>query len=211
MILRRLSIKLLYDLKEARERLRNSSRPTSSDLPLDKTGNDPDSDEDKPLPQQDESVGADDYYSLYDEKAAKTDTEKKPLDEADVYTAFEGVDIEWANPSQLGLRLTNTKHTYYEMPCRCGHRTGKHHAPLDTNYHSCPNGAWSEGKTLLWLWVFCSHNVVVCWIASRGSELLVNVLDSAFKGWPMSDGWHAYRYYLKRLRCWAHYCARPRA
>jgi hypothetical protein len=41
-VLRRLSVKLLYDLKEARERLRqtsrNSSRPPSSDLPWDKTG-----------------------------------------------------------------------------------------------------------------------------------------------------------------------------
>ena len=41
-VLRRLSIKLLYDLKEARERLKQtsriSSRPPSSDLPWDKTG-----------------------------------------------------------------------------------------------------------------------------------------------------------------------------
>ena len=40
-VLRRLSVKLLYDLKEARERLRqtsrNSSWPPSSDLPWDKT------------------------------------------------------------------------------------------------------------------------------------------------------------------------------
>jgi len=40
-VLCRLSVKLLYDLKEARERLRqtsrNSSRPPSSDLPWDKT------------------------------------------------------------------------------------------------------------------------------------------------------------------------------
>ena len=51
-VLRRLSIKLLYDLKEARERLRqtsrNSSRPPSSDLLWDKTDS---NDEDK-LQQQ---------------------------------------------------------------------------------------------------------------------------------------------------------------
>jgi hypothetical protein len=51
-VLRRLSVKLLYDLKEARERLRetsrNSSRPPSSDLPWDKAGS---NDEDK-HPQQ---------------------------------------------------------------------------------------------------------------------------------------------------------------
>jgi len=344
--LRRLSIKLLYDLKEARERLRQnsrtSSRPPSSDLPWDKTGNDADSEEeDKPLPQQDESVGADDDQALDDEKAAKTDTKKKPHDEADAaaqnpapedgtgkrkpgkqlgapgygrsqkiaisaeqhhypttcaccdgdvpqeaavaYTAFESVDIEWADPSQPGLRLTNTKHTYYETPCRCGHRTqaaphrqishpltpdiclsewrlvgpslaalivclayrmrlsrrriqeflydwlslelsvgiinatlhesGAAVLPVENELVAAVQASgllhidetsWPEGKTLLWLWVFCSHNVVVYWIASRGSELLVNVLGSDFKGWLMSDGWHAYRYYLNRLRCWAH-------
>ena len=46
--------------------------------------------------------------------------------------------------------------------------------------------------------------MVVYWIAGRGSELLINVLGSVFQGWLMSDGWQVYRYYLKRLRCWAH-------
>jgi len=64
--------------------------------------------------------------------------------------------------------------------------------------------SWQELNTLLWLWVFCGQGVVVYWIASRGSELLINVLGSAFQGWLMSDGWQVYRYYRKRLRCWAH-------
>ncbi|HSN23612.1 MAG TPA: transposase, partial [Methylomicrobium sp.] len=64
--------------------------------------------------------------------------------------------------------------------------------------------SWRELNTLLWLWVFCGQGVVVYWIAGRGSELLVNVLGSAFQGWLMSDGWQVYRYYRKRLRCWAH-------
>jgi hypothetical protein len=64
--------------------------------------------------------------------------------------------------------------------------------------------SWRELNTLLWLWVFCGQGVVVYWIASRGSELLINVLGSAFQGCLMSDGWQVYRYYLKRLRCWAH-------
>jgi len=54
-------VKLLYDLKEARERLRqtsrNSSRPPSSDLPWDKAGS---NDEDKhPQQGQDEFAGVD--------------------------------------------------------------------------------------------------------------------------------------------------------
>ena len=64
--------------------------------------------------------------------------------------------------------------------------------------------SWRELNTLLWLWVFCGQDVVVYWIADRGSELLKNVLGSRFQGWLMSDGWQVYRYYLKRLRCWAH-------
>jgi hypothetical protein len=64
--------------------------------------------------------------------------------------------------------------------------------------------SWRELNTLLWLWVFCGQGVIVYWIAGRGSELLINVLGSAFQGWLMSDGWQVYRYYLKRLRCWAH-------
>ena len=37
------------------------------------------------------------------------------------YTAFETVDIVWADTDHPGLRLTNTKHTYYEITCTCGH------------------------------------------------------------------------------------------
>jgi len=191
--------------------------------------------------------------------------------------------LEWADPNKPGIRLTNTKHTYYETVCACGHCTQQ--APhRQVSHDSTPNiflsewrlvgpglaalivclayrmrlsrariqeflidwlgleisvgtihatlhesGAavlpveeelvaavqnsgllhvdetsWREMNTLLWLWVFCGQNVVVYWIASRGSELLINVLGSAFQGWLMSDGWQVYRYYLKRLRCWAH-------
>ncbi len=62
-VLRRLSVKLFYDLKEARERLkqtsRNSSRSPNSDLPWDKS----DSNDEDPHPQQgqDERAGVDDH------------------------------------------------------------------------------------------------------------------------------------------------------
>ena len=342
-VLRRLSVKLLYDLKEARERLRqtsrNSSRPPSSDLPWDKDGT---NDEEQHQQQgQDDFVGEDDH-ALGTEEASQSDPEEKAQDEANgtqqtqemkdgtsdrrkagkqpgapgygreqklaitveshhyptdcvrcdrelkqevakAYTAFETVDLEWADPEKPGIRLTNTKHTYYEMICVCGHCTQQ--APhRQLAHNSTPNiflsewrlvgpglaalivclayrmrlsrariqeflsdwlgleisvgtlhatlhesGAavlpvedelveavqssgllhvdetsWQELNTLLWLWVFCGQGVVVYWIAGRGSELLINVLGSAFQGWLMSDGWQAYRYYLKRLRCWAH-------
>ena len=342
-VLRRLSVKLLYDLKEARERLRqtsrNSSRPPSSDLPWDKAGT---YDEDQhPQQGQEEFAGVDDS-SPDAEEASQSDPEEKAQDEsngtqqtkaregeandrrkagkqpgapgygreqkiavtaeehhypadcvrcdrelkpdtAKSYTAFETVDLEWADPEKPGIRLTNTKHTYYETICACGHCTqqGPHR---QVSHDSTPNiwlsewrlvgpglaalivclayrmrlsrariqeflsdwlglevsvgtlhatlhesGAavlpvedelvaavqnsdllhvdetsWPELNTLLWLWVFCGQGVIVYWIASRGSELLNNVLGSAFQGWLMSDGWQAYRYYLKRLRCWAH-------
>ena len=83
-VLRRLSVKLLYDLKEARERLRqtsrNSSRPPSSDLPWDKAGG---NDEDPPPRQgQDEFSGEDDH-SLDTEEASKTGSEERTRDESD--------------------------------------------------------------------------------------------------------------------------------
>ena len=342
-VLRRLSIKLLYDLKEARERLRqssrNSSRPPSSDLPWDKTDND----EDK-LPQQgqDDFAGVDDESLNTEEEVSETESEKNNQNEANelqqtqkqddeasgkrkagkqpgapgygreqklavtaeehhyptecaccdhelqqdaakAYTAFETVDLEWADSKNPGIHLTNTKHTYYETVCACGHSTQQ--APhrqvshpltpniflsewrlvgpglaalmvcltyrmrlsrartqeflsdwlgleisvgtINATLHESGAAAlpvedelveavqnsgllhvdetsWKELNTLLWLWVFCGQSVVVYWIAGRGSELLSNVLGSAFQGWLMSDGWQVYRYYLKRLRCWAH-------
>ena len=342
-ILRRLSVKLLYDLKEARERLRqtsrNSSRPPSSDLPWDKTVADEENSQRHPKP--DECTGVDEH-TIDTGEASKIEPEKKTQDNTDgpqqtkeledeandkrkpgkqpgapgygreqkialtaeehhypancarcdreskqaaakAYTAFETIDLEWADQEKPGIRLTNTKHTYYETVCECGHCTqqaphrqvshqltptillsewrlvgpglaalivcltyrmrlsrarvqeflsdwlgleisvGTIHATLhESGAAALPveeelvaavqssgllhvdETSWPESNTLRWLWVFCGQGVVVYWIASRGSELLINVLGSTFQGWLMSDGWQVYRYYLKRLRCWAH-------
>jgi hypothetical protein len=342
-VLRRLSVKLLYDLKEARERLRqtsrNSSRPPSSDLPWDKAV--ADEENSQCLPKPDECAEVDEH-AIDTDDASKIEAEKKTPDNTDglqqtkeledeandkrkpgkqpgapgygreqkialtaeehhypancaccdreskqavaiAYTAFETIDLEWADPKKPGIRLTNTKHTYYEVVCECGHCTrqaphrqvshnltpnillsewrlvgpglaaliicltyrmrlsrartqeflndwlgleisvGTIHATLhesgaaalpveDELLEAVQNSgllhadetSWPELNTLLWLWVFCGQGVVVYWVASRGSELLINVLGDAFQGWLMSDGWQVYRYYLKRLRCWAH-------
>lgn len=63
--------------------------------------------------------------------------------------------------------------------------------------------SWPESKTLLWLWVFCSQQFVVYWIAHRTTELVDNVLND-YQGWLMTDGYGVYRHFHKRLRCWAH-------
>ena len=70
--------------------------------------------------------------------------------------------------------------------------------------------SWKERTTLLWLWVFTTRTTVVFWIASRSSELLDNVLCDDWNGWLMSDGYSAYRKFLKRCRCWAHLLRKAR-
>ena len=199
-VLRRLSVKLLYDLKEARERLRqtsrNSSRPPSSDLPWDKASID---DEDQYRQQgQDEFSGEDDHL-LDAEEASKIESEEKTQNEENetqqtkeledeanarrkagkqpgapgygreqkitvtaeehhypadcircdgelkqdagkAFIAFETVDLEWADPKQPGIRLTNTKHTYYETVCACGHRTQQ--APHRQVSHNSTPDIW---------------------------------------------------------------------
>ena len=339
-VLRRLSVKLLYDLKEARERLKqtskNSSRPPSSDLPWDKTSAEPNNSQ---HPQEPDERATVEEPPLDGDKASKPEKAQDTIDEAGqavdpednagdkrkagkqpgapgygreqkialtgeehhfptdcarcdldltpgaakAYTAFETVDLEWADPQKPGITLTNTKNTYYETVCDCGHcnlkaphrqvshaltpgimlsewrlvgpglaalivclayrmrlsrkriqeflddwlaleisvgtinatlhESGAAALPIeeelvqavqDSGLLHVDETSWHELTTLLWLWVFCGQNVVVYWISSRGSELLNNVLGDRFQGWLMSDGWQAYRYYLKRLRCWAH-------
>ena len=172
-VLRRLSIKLLNDLKEARERLsqssRNSSRPPSSDAPWDKSADnqknikeqtEPEKevetedldkkteeeikspppepqkqDPGEPLRKPGKQLGAQGFGRQ--QKIAITDYQhhhpqfcaccRQPLNtvSAKAYTAFETIDIEWADIMRPGMHLTNTKHTLYETTCSCGHITRK--------------------------------------------------------------------------------------
>lgn len=46
-----------------------------------------------------------------------------PEELAICYTAFETIDLHAGEPEALSVRLTNTKHCYYQTPCSCGHRT----------------------------------------------------------------------------------------
>ncbi len=64
---------------------------------------------------------------------------------------------------------------------------------------------WPERKKHLWLWVFTSLNVCLFLIGGRTKKMAQSILkDKSYKNWLMSDGYHAYREYQKRFRCWAH-------
>ena len=171
-VLRRVSVKLLTDLKEARERLNqnshNSSRPPSSEAPWDKN-NSPNESIDEPEEAKEtenadkkepKSINESDQTTQQTEQSG-TDEPRKPgkqpgaegfgrqqtlavtdykghlpefcqcchhplnADAKKAYTAFETIDIVWADENHPGITLTNTKHTFYEIPCHCGHITRK--------------------------------------------------------------------------------------
>jgi len=165
-VLRFLSVHLLNDLKEARERLnlnsRNSSRPPSSEAPWEKDGDqneselveaDNNANQTEPNPDKESSHKTQQTENNTTEEKRKpgkqpgaqgfgrqqtlaiTDYRDHPPEYCEIchqslntsykkaHTAFETVDIEWADKNNPGLRLTNTKHTFYEILCACGHVT----------------------------------------------------------------------------------------
>ncbi len=82
-------------------------------------------------------------------------------------------------------------------------------AVLDSDLLHADETSWPEHGRGLWLWVFIAATVTLYYLAGRGKELVENVLDG-FTGWLMTDGWMAYRDYLRRLRCWAHLIRKAR-
>ena len=151
-VLRRLSVKLLNDLKEAREQLkqssRNSSRPPSSDSPWDRLAQDePEDPEVNERPTDDEKPAENKAPTPVKQDADRAsdtipdETQRKPgkqpgaagygrtqklaitaeehhfprvcarcesslnEDAAKAYTAFETLDVIWADPDQPGIRL----------------------------------------------------------------------------------------------------------
>jgi len=171
--LRHLSIKLLNDLKDARERLsqnsRNSSRPPSSETPWDKVPTEPSNDQaqeetdsptetedsTKPRPpakkdqEQPEDANEENQEARKPgkqpgtqgfgrtQKLAITDYQNHYPETCDcchqtlesrnaiAYAAYETINVEWANVENPGIKLTNTKHTLYEIVCTNGHITRK--------------------------------------------------------------------------------------
>ncbi len=63
---------------------------------------------------------------------------------------------------------------------------------------------WYESGKLHWLWVAVSTKTAVFHMGSRRKEELSHLVQEAFIGWLISDGYAAYRSYPKRQRCLAH-------
>jgi hypothetical protein len=70
--------------------------------------------------------------------------------------------------------------------------------------------SWKEHGQLLWLWVFTCATATFFIVGKRSRELLWRVLGESYDNWLMSDGYWAYRDYLKRLRCLAHITRKAR-
>lgn len=96
---------------------------------------------------------------------------------------------------------------------QCIHEVGRAVAPLEQQLAEelrqadllyADETTWKEAGLLLWLWVFCTATVTLYLIGRRSKEIIQILLEGDFAGWLMSDGYTAYRDFLKRLRCWAH-------
>jgi IS1 family transposase len=62
---------------------------------------------------------------------------------------------------------------------------------------------WKEHKVTRWFWAAIGDNVAYYTVGPRSSETAEKIL-AGFKGWIMTDGYHAYRKFENRLRCWSH-------
>lgn len=102
---------------------------------------------------------------------------------------------------------------------QCLHEAGRAVAPVEDQLAAEINQAelvfadettWKEGGVVLWLWVFCSATVTLFLVGARSKQIIENLLSDDFAGWLMSDGYHVYRQYLKRVRCWAHLVRKAR-
>jgi len=69
---------------------------------------------------------------------------------------------------------------------------------------------WKESGQPLWLWVISTVTVCLYVIGYRSKAILINIFGETFAGWLMSDGYHAYRHFSRRLRCWAHLVRKAR-
>ena len=68
---------------------------------------------------------------------------------------------------------------------------------------------WKEDGKLLWLWVLVTDQSTLFLMGRRSWDVIAAALDG-FAGWLMSDGYHSYRQYAKRLRCLAHLLRKAR-
>jgi hypothetical protein len=64
-------------------------------------------------------------------------------------------------------------------------------------------------KAALWLWVFSCATATLFIVGRRNKKIAQKILGQ-FGSWLMSDGYHIYRDYEWRLRCWAHLLRKAR-
>jgi transposase len=113
----------------------------------------------------------------------------------------------------LGVELSTSTITH------CIHESGRAVEPIEEQLveelqQACLAHAdetpWKEWGQLLWLWVITTPTLCLYWIGSRSKALLSQILGEEFLGWLMSDGYHVYRQFKHRLRCWAHLLRKAR-
>jgi len=63
---------------------------------------------------------------------------------------------------------------------------------------------WYEQGQLHWLWVAVTTKTAVFHLGSRRVEEISHLVQDAFLGWLVTDGYGAYRSHPKRQRCLAH-------
>jgi len=63
---------------------------------------------------------------------------------------------------------------------------------------------WYQKGVFCWLWVAISKTTAIYHIGTRKKTELLYLITEAFLGWLITDGYGAYRSYLKRQRCLAH-------
>jgi hypothetical protein len=96
---------------------------------------------------------------------------------------------------------------------QCIHEMGRAVAPVEEQLIEEVNKSgllhadetsWKELGRPFWLWVFSTVTVTLYVVGKRDIKTIEKVLTKSFSGWLMTDGYKAYRWYEKRLRCWAH-------
>ena len=63
---------------------------------------------------------------------------------------------------------------------------------------------WYQKGKLYWLWVVIESKIAVFRIAPRTKEEFQHLVQEAFMGWLITDGYGAYRHRQRRQRCLAH-------
>lgn len=96
---------------------------------------------------------------------------------------------------------------------QCIHEMGRAVSPVEkqlikeaeeSNLLHADETPWKEQGRPFWLWVFSTVSTTLYMVGKRDMGNIEKVLTDNFNGWLMSDGYRAYRWYEKRLRCWAH-------